>query len=180
MKNIYNMKTFLDLAKSRYSVRNYLDRPVEEEKLEYILEAGRIAPSAANYQPWHFIMIRDPEMRKKIATTYNRAWFLQAPVIIILCGDHTLGWKRADGKDHTDIDIAITTDHMTLAAVEMDLGTCWICNFDAAEAGRILELPPHIEPIVYLPVGYPGTSEDKAARHLIRKGMADIVHWERF
>ena len=125
------MNTFLELAKKRYSLRNYLDTPVEDEKLMVVLEAGRIAPSAANFQPWHFIVIRDEEMRKKAGTTYNRPWFRKAPVIILICGDHHASWKRADGKDHCDIDISITTDHMTLAAAELELGTCWVCNFDA-------------------------------------------------
>ncbi|MCX6250981.1 MAG: nitroreductase family protein [Bacteroidetes bacterium] len=174
------METFLELAKRRYSVRNYLDKPVEEEKLHYVLEAGRIAPSAANYQPWHFIVIRNSEARKMIAETYNRPWLLQAPVIIVVCGDHKIGWKRADGKDHTDIDIAITVDHMTLAAEEMELGTCWICNFNAKRAIELLNLPEHIEPIVYLPLGYPGKEPDNRDRHLIRKKPDEIIHWEKF
>ena len=174
------MTTFLELAKKRYSVRNYLYKPVEKEKLMYVLESGRVAPSAANYQPWHFVVISDDEMRKKIGTTYNRKWFLKAPVIIVICGDHHTSWKRSDGKDHCDIDISITTDHMTLAAVEMDLGTCWVCNFDSKSASGILNLPPHIEPIAYLSLGYPENAEDKGTRHLIRKKMEEIVHWDQF
>jgi len=174
------MNSFFELAKNRYSVRNYLDKPVEDEKLHYILEAGRIAPSAANYQPWHFIVIRELEMRKKIVETYNRPWFLQAPVIIVVCGDHRAAWKRPDGKDHCDIDIAIATDHMTLAAEDMGLGTCWICNFDAKQAIKILNLPKEIEPIVYLSLGYSGDQPDKRSRHLSRKKMVEILHWEKF
>lgn len=174
------MNSFLELAKNRYSVRNYLDKPVEDEKLHYVLEAGRIAPSAANYQPWHFIVIKEDEMRKKIVEKYNRPWFLQAPVIIIICGDHHAAWKRADGKDHCDIDIAIAVDHMTLAAEDVGLGTCWICNFNEKQARQILNLPKEIEPIVYLPLGYSGNQPDKRARHLIRKKTEEIVHWEKY
>jgi nitroreductase len=174
------MDSFLNLARFRYSVRNYSDMPVEEEKLEYILECGRIAPSAANLQPWHIIVIHDLEMRKKLQATYNRAWFLQAPVLLVICGDHHAGWKRKDGKDHTDIDAAILIDHMTLAAAEQELGTCWICNFDAAQCADILHLPAHIEPIAYLPVGYPGDEPDDKTRHLVRKEMEEIVHWGMF
>jgi nitroreductase len=173
------MSNFLDLAKARYSVRSYLDKPVEQEKLEYVLEAGRIAPSAANFQPWHFIVVQDIALRRKLQCTYNRPWFIQAPVVIVVCGDHKEGWKRADGKDHTDIDIAITVDHMTLAAAEQGLGTCWICNFDAVKGAEILELPPDIEPIVYLPLGYPVANE-VPARHLERKPMSRIVHYDKF
>jgi nitroreductase len=174
------MAAFLELAKKRYSVRNYLSKPVEEEKLMYILEAGRVAPSAANYQPWHFIVIRNEEIQKKIWVTYNRSWFFQAPVIIVICGDHKSSWKRSDGKDHCDIDISIATDHMTLAAAESGLGTCWICNFDALKTSEILDLPEHIEPIAYLSLGYPEPSDDKGSRHLVRKNLEEIVHWEHF
>ncbi len=172
------MNNFLELAKARYSVRNYLDKPVEEEKLHYILECGRIAPSAANFQPWHIIVIRDTEMRKRMAVTYPRPFFLEAPVILVICGDHKLGWKRRDGKDHTDIDAAIITDHMTLAATEQGLGTCWICNFDTVQCRDILKLPDHIEPIALLTLGYPGKEPDDRARHLIRKELKEVIRIE--
>ncbi len=174
------MDKFYELAKARYSVRNYMDIPVEEEKLRYILECGRVAPSAANFQPWHVIVIRDFETRKKLGETYNRQWFIQASVILVICGDHQTGWKRADGKDHTDIDIAIIIDHLTLAAAEQGLGTCWICNFDALRCAEIMALPPNIEPIAYLPLGYPGKEPDDRNRHLIRKNINEFVHWEKF
>ncbi len=172
--------TFLELAKKRYSVRNYLIKPVEEEKLMYVLETGRIAPSTANFQPWHFIVIKENEMVLQIGNAYPRKWFTEAPVILVICGDHKKGWKRADGKDHTDIDIAIAVDHMTLAAAEIGLGTCWICNFDAKKISELLKLPDNLEPIVLLPLGYPDEATDLAARHLIRNDFNKVVHWERF
>jgi nitroreductase len=174
------MSSFYELAIARYSVRNYLEKPVEDEKLQYILECGRVAPSAANYQPWHIVVVREVELRKRLASTYNRAWFLQAPVVLVICGDHQSGWKRADGKDHTDIDAAIIIDHMTLAAAEQGLGTCWICNFDALKCAEILHLPDHIEPIAYLPIGYPAASTDDNMRHLKRKSLNEIIHYESF
>jgi len=173
------MQTFLELAKSRYSVRNYLPRPVEEEKLRYVLECGRIAPSAANFQPWSILVARDPALLKKLAETYNREWFKQAPVILVFTGNHHKGWKRSDGKDHTDIDIAIIADHITLAAVEQGLGTCWICNFDAARCRNLLNLPDHIEPIAYLSLGYPADSTDETARHLKRKSFEEIITFDQ-
>ena len=174
------MNNFLDLAKKRYSVRNYQDKPVEDEKLQYILECGRVAPSAANYQPWQIVVIREAEMRKKLAVTYGRPWFLHAPVVLVICGDHNIAWKRADGKDHTDIDASIIVDHMTLAAAEQGLGTCWICDFDALKCAEILQLPSNIEPIAYLPVGYPGKEPDDRNRHLVRKTLDEFIHWEKF
>lgn len=172
--------SFLKLAKERYSVRNYLDKPVEEEKLAEILEAGRIAPSAANYQPWHIIVVNDQNRREALARTYGRPWLLQAPVILVICGDHATGWKRSDGKDHTDIDVAIFVDHLTLAAADLDLGSCWICNFDVVTCKEICNLPEHIEPIVLLPVGYPGKEPDNRNRHLVRKELKEIIHYNQF
>jgi len=172
------MNTFLELAKSRYSVRNYLSKPVEEEKLNYILECGRIAPSAANYQPWMIHVVRDPLLKKKLGESYNREWIKQAPIILVFLGDHKQGWKRSDGKDHTDIDVAIIIDHITLAAAEQGLGTCWICNFDAIKCIKAMELPGHLEPIAYLSLGYPAVSTDQTPRHLKRKPFDEIVKFD--
>ncbi len=171
--------TFLEIAKNRYSCRNYLPKGIEQEKLDYILGCGRVAPSAANFQPWQVIVVTNPELKEKLSGTYNRDWFRQAPVILVFLGDHSKGWKRKDGKDHTDIDIAIIVDHITLAAAEQGLGSCWICNFDAAACSQIFNLPDHIEPIVYLPIGYPAESTDSNARHLIRKPIEEIVKFEK-
>jgi nitroreductase len=170
---------FLDLVKARYSVRSYQSRVVEQEKIDYILECGRLAPSAANLQPWHFLLISDKQLKDELFRVYRRDWFLTVPHLIIICGDHNLSWKRADGKDHCDIDVAITTDHMTLAAAEKGIGSCWICNFDARLCSGILQLPDNIEPIVILAIGYPATEQD-LGRHTRRKELNEVVHKEKF
>ncbi|MHC1708004.1 MAG: nitroreductase family protein [Bacteroidales bacterium] len=169
---------FLELATLRYSSRKYLPSVIEDNKLDYVLECGRIAPSAANNQPWHIIVIREAEMKEKIAEVYPRDWFLEAPVILVICGDHANSWKRSDGKDHCDVDISIITDHLTLAAAEQDLASCWICNFDAVKCKEILQLPDHIEPIVILTLGYP--ADTPAPRHFNRKSSGEIIHYEKF
>jgi len=169
------MKTFLELAKERYSCRNYLPKAVEQEKLDYILECGRIAPSAANFQPWQVLVVTNDAMKRRLKETYDRDWFLQAPVILVFTGDHKQAWKRSDGKDHTNIDLAIIIDHITLAAAEQGLGTCWICNFDAAACREILNLPENVEPVAFLPLGYPAQSTDTNARHLKRKAKDEII-----
>ncbi len=171
---------FLDLAKRRYSCRKYDKRPVEQEKLDIILEAARIAPSAANCQPWHFIVIREKEALKKIHSTYHREWFADAPCVIVICGDHSKSWKRKDGKDHSDIDIAITVDHMTLQAAELELGTCWICNFENELCGKLLNLPSNLEPAVLLPVGYPLDSADPERHGTKRKSLGEIVSFDKY
>lgn len=171
--------TFIELAKRRYSCRNYDRRPVEQDKLELILEAGRIAPSAVNLQPWHFIVIRDKENLSKIHSVYHREWFQTAPCVIVICGDHNKSWKRKqDGKDHCDIDIAIAVDHMTLQATELGLATCWICNFEKEKTISTLNLPSDLEPIVILPVGYPLDHTDPSRHVEKRKKIQDIVRYE--
>jgi len=171
---------FIELAKQRYSCRSYQDKTVDEGKLLKVLEAGRIAPSAVNFQPWHFIVIKEEENKKKICSAYKRDWLQQAPVIIVVCGDHSVSWKRADGKDHCDIDIAITVTHMTLMAAEQGLGTCWVCNFDMQKCSEVLNLPKHIEPMVLLPIGYPADIVDTERHSSKRKPLEMIVYKEKF
>ncbi len=169
---------FKELIEKRYSVRSYQDKEVEKEKLVAILEAGQIAPSAVNNQPWHFIVVQESENHKQFSEIYHRDWFEQAPVYIVVCGDHNLAWKRKeDGKDHCDIDVAIAVDHMSLQATELGLGTCWICNFHVDKCKVFFNLPDHIEPIAILSLGY---TADKKAPVKKRKILEEIVHWEKF
>lgn len=168
---------FLLLAQSRFSVRKYKTTPVEKEKLIKILEAGRIAPSAVNFQPWQFIVINEKEKLEQIHGVYNRNWLKEAPVIIVACSDHSKSWKRtADKKDSADIDLAIAVDHMTLMATELGLGTCWVCNFNVDKCAEILELPQELEPTVIIPLGYPAI-EAPAKK---RKNLSEIAHLNKF
>ena len=171
------MTRFLKLAKHRYSCRDYDPRPVEEEKLALVLEAGRVAPSAVNLQPWIFYVVQGKGLQK-IYPVYHREWFRTAPCAIIICGNHQVAWKRkADGKDHCDIDVAITTDHMTLQATELGLATCWICNFDPVATREVLQLPAHLEPVVILPLGYPRDKPDPDRHGEKRKPRSEIVRY---
>ncbi len=171
------MKTFLDLANIRSSVRSYSQKAVEPEKLEYILEAARLAPSAVNKQPWKVYMITPEssnELRDKIQQCYNRNWFKTAPYYLILCVEHDQSWHRgSDNKDHGDIDISILAEHICLAAAEQDLGTCWVCNFDAGLCHQLFSLGPNEEPAVLIPLGYP--SEDYVMKQKSRKALDEII-----
>ena len=144
----------IEVIDKRYSVRGYQEREVERDNLLKILEAGRLAPSAVNFQPVHLYVLEKKEDQEKLYEVYGREWFKDAPVIIAICGDHTKSWKRKDGKDHCDIDAAIVVDHMTLTATELGLGTCWICAFDAQRCHELLALPEHMEVITLLTLGY--------------------------
>jgi nitroreductase len=168
---------FDEILKNRFSVREFKKRAVEHEKLVQILEAGRLAPSAVNFQPWHFIVVRETAGLQKIQAVYPREWFKTAPVVIVACSDHFQSWKRgSDQKDSADIDIAIAVDHMILKATDLELGTCWVCNFDRKRCSDEFQIPPHIEPVVLIPLGYP----DCQAPEKKRKNLNEIVHWENF
>ena len=164
--------SFLNLVKARYSVRSYTDQPVEQEKLDYLLECVRLAPSAVNFQPWKFYIVESTEAKAKLQQCYSREWFATAPLYIMACADHSQSWKRRhEGKDHADVDISIAVEHLCLAATEQGLGTCWVCAFDAALCKSLFDMPEHIEPIALIPLGYPADE----AKEKSRKAMDEIV-----
>jgi nitroreductase len=170
---------FMQLAKERFSSRRYKQLVVEDKKLNFVLEAGRIAPSAVNYQPWFFVVVRGENL-ENVRSCYHREWFRTAPMCIVICSDHSRSWKRADGKDHADIDAAIAADHITLAATSIGLATCWICNFDTQKLAEVLDLPDHIEPVVILPLGYPDDAVNTKRHASKRKALSEIVVYEKF
>ncbi|MBR1668915.1 MAG: nitroreductase family protein [Bacteroidaceae bacterium] len=168
------MTTFKDLAKKRFSLRSFSSEPVDDERLDYILECARIAPSAVNFQPWHFYIARSEEALQKVRQTYPRDWFATAPLVIVGCIRHDQSWHRpTDQKDHGDIDIAIATEHICLAATEQGLGTCWVCNFDARLCHELLQLPESEEAAVLIPLGFPAA--DAKPRGTTRKAFEEIV-----
>jgi nitroreductase len=168
--------TILDTMKTRYSVRDYTDAAVEEEKLMKVLEAGKWAPSACNIQPCTVIVIRDSATKLKLRPAYNRDWFVGAPVILSICVDKRSAWVRADGVNYGFVDAAIMTDHMVLAATELGLGSCWIGAFKTLEVKNALKLPEHIEPVAFIPLGYPRGEAPRKKR----KELDDLVCWEYF
>ncbi len=174
-ENQYSYKMdFLSLSKARCSVRKYdFSRPIEQEKLDYIMECVRFAPSAVNFQPWKFLIAKEKNVLEAISSCYANEWIKTAPCIIVACVDHRQSWhrQRYDNKDHADIDIAIAVEHLCLAATEQGLGTCWVCNFDAQKCRELLQLDEQVEPAVLIPIGY-GTDPGREKK---RKEMADII-----
>ena len=161
----------LELIKIRYSCRKYQPTSVEQEKMDYIIECVRLAPSACNKQPWMFRIVTKEEERKKLCQCYNREWFATAPVMVIASILHDEEWVRGDGKPHGDIDIAIAVEHLCLAATEQGLGTCWVCNFNAALLKERFALPADEEPAVVIPIGYPADEP----RQKKRKPIGEIL-----
>jgi len=167
---------FCDLIKSRYSVRSYKPDPVAEDKLQQVLEAARLAPTAANQQPFQFLVIHTAGREAELLRIYDRAWFTRAPLVLCACAIPAQGWVRRDGKSYSDVDVAIAMDHLILAATALGLGTCWIAAFDPAAAREVLGLPDEVEPIAFTPLGYPA---DKPMRKR-RKSLSALVRYERW
>ena len=167
---------FSELCKSRYSVRAYKPDPVEDETLQQVLEAARLAPTAANRQPIQFIVIHSQGREAELRRIYHRAWFTQAPLILCACAIPAEGWVRVDGKVYTDVDVAIAMDHLILAATDLGLGTCWIAAFDPAAAREVLGLPEGVEPIAFTPLGYP--ADQPSAKD--RRPLSELVRYERW
>jgi len=167
---------FSELIKKRYSVRAYKPNPVEDDALNQVLEAARLAPTAGNRQPFQLIVIHTAGREEGLKRIYNRDWFVQAPLVICACGIPAQGWTRSDGKNYTDVDVAIVMDHLILAATSLGLGTCWIAAFDPTAAREVLGLPDGVEPIVFTPLGYPA-DQPKPKK---RKASSELVRDERW
>ena len=167
---------FSELIAKRYSVRAYKPDPVEDDKLRQVLEAARLAPTAANRQSFQLIVIRTAGKQAELKRLYQREWFLQAPLIICVCALPSQAWARRDGKNYADVDATIAMDHLILAATNLGLGTCWVAAFDPQAAREILQLPEGVEPIAFTPLGYPadrlGQKERKPLSELVR-----YEHW---
>jgi nitroreductase len=166
-----------ELISKRYSVRAYRSDPVEEEKLKQVLEAARLAPTAANRQPFQLIVISTAGREAELKRVYHREWFTQAPLVICACAIPADGWTRSsDDKNYTDVDVAIVMDHLILTATHLGLGTCWIAAFDREAAREVLGLPDGVDPIIFTPLGYladqPGPKERRSLSELVR-----YEHW---
>jgi len=167
---------FSKVIAERYSVRAYKPDPVEEEKLERVLEAARLAPTAVNYQPFQLIVIHTEGREDELNRIYRKDWFVQPPLVIGVVALPDKGWVRRDGRSYLDVDAAIVMDHLILAAANEGLGTCWIGNFDLEGAREVLGIPDDVEPIAFTPLGYPD-DEPKAKK---RQPLEALVRYERW
>jgi nitroreductase len=167
---------YWEVISKRYSVRAYKRDPVEEDKLQRVLEAARLAPTAANRQPFQLVVIHTEGREAELQRIYHRGWFTDAPLILCACAIPAEGWVRMDGKPYTDVDVAIAMDHLILAATTLGLGTCWIAAFDPKAAREVLGLPDGVEPVVFTPLGYP--ADRPGAKK--RKPLSELVRYERW
>ena len=166
---------FFELAKSRWSVRSFKDTPIEEEKLQQILEAGRVAPTAKNFQPQRIYVAKSEESRKKLASVCRCTW--DAPVILVVCYDldRVCYSKLMPGYNSGEKDASIVCTHMMLQAWELGIGSCWVGLFNADQVADVLGLPSHIRVMGLLPMGYPAEDAKPLDLHFQYRDMTDMV-----
>ena len=168
---------FPELIASRYSVRAYRPDPVEAEKIQAVLEAARLAPTAANRQPFQLVVLHTAGREEEIRKIYRRPWFVQASLVIAVCAISSQAWVRESDRFNARlIDAAIVADHLILAAANLGLGTCWVAAFNVDAARRILQLPDEAEPVIFTPLGYPADSPGPK----VRKPLSELVRYEHW
>ncbi len=166
---------FLELIRSRESIRSYdPNRAIDRKVLDDILEAGRLAPSAANFQPWQFLLIFSKEMLEKVRKCYPRPWLMDAPHILVVKGNRNQAWKRDDGYNAIETDLTIAMDHMILAAEQHGIGTCWIANFKKEILFEALNLQEDEVVFALTPLGYQPEGFRKRGLK-IRKPFDEVV-----
>jgi nitroreductase len=174
---------FENVIKTRTSVRDSSQKLVEEEKISYVFECARLAPSWANSQCWNFVVIKNKKTIERIsrASIINR-WLKKVPVIIAACGD-TRGSGSRNGINYFLVDVSIAMEHLVLAATDKGLGTCWIAGFDEKKVKEILEIPKHIRVVALTPLGYPADKSSFVGKLFKvvtqskkRKSVGSIVH----
>ena len=173
-------KDLMNIIKTRKSIRSYQAKNVEKEKLDYIIEAFRLAPSAANKQPWKLIIIKDKQTINELSDACffkNPKWLIQAPVMIACCTYPEDSYKKIGGYVNShQIDLGLAFEHLILAAAEQGLGTCWIGAFDESEVKKILKVPENVNLLALTPVGYPV----KIGKERNRKSLSEIISYERY
>ncbi len=168
---------YSELVAMRYSVRSYRPDPVEDGKLQAVLEAARLAPTAANRQPIQLVVMHTAGREEEIRKIYHKPWFVQAPLVIAVCAISSQAWVRESDRFNARlIDAAIVADHLILAAANLGLGTCWVAAFNVEAARTVLSLPADVEPAIFTPLGYP--ADQPGPR--IRKPLTDLVRYEHW
>ncbi len=172
---------FYEVLNARRSIRKYLEKPIEPEKLERLWKAIQIAPTACNLQPFRFLCLRKGEQRKAVEEVLNfgrdgkgkqgMPFAAQAPYIIVALGHRNDAWKRFDGSSSHVIDVSIAMEHLVLAATQEGLGTCWICAFNQNALAEALGLSKEWEPVALTPLGY----SDQQPREIVRKPVDTLI-----
>ena len=171
--------SFIKLAEERYSLRSFCSKPVEKEKLDLVLKAAQLSPTACNSQPQRILVIENEEALEKLkkCTQYH----FNAPVAFLVCYVKTVSWKRKfDGDDSGVVDASIVTTHMMLQAAEIGLGTTWVGYFDPAVITKEFDIPENFVPVALLPMGYPSEEAKPNTAHYQRKSIDETVFYNKF
>ncbi len=170
---------FTQLAMERYSVRKFSSKTVEKEKIDLILKAGQVSPTACNYQPQRILVIKSESaiIKLKECTSYH----FGAPLAFLICYDKTVSWKRSfDNDDSGEVDSSIVTTHMMLQAAELGLGTTWVGYFDPKKICERFNLPESFIPVTLLPTGYPADDSSPKPAHYKRYPLEQTVFYNHF
>lgn len=169
-----------EAIKGRRSVRAYKDKDVSDEVVEKLIDAARWAPSAGNIQPWEFIVVRNPETKRKLAEAALGQYFIEeAPVVIVVCANEVRsaqGYGMRGKSLYCLQDTAAAAQNLILAAYAMGLGTCWVGAFREEEAKRVLKVPDGVRPVAIIPIGYPA----EAPLPPMRRSIKQIIHYEGY
>jgi len=172
------MLDVFELVKIRKSVRAYDSKPIPKDVLQKILETARLAPSASNIQPWHFVIVTDEKKREKLSKAQYAKFFAESPIIIVGCGD-----EKASPNWYP-VDVAIAMEHIVLAATSEDLGTCWVGSFDEDQIKELLNIPDNYRIVALLAMGYPREKLDLTRKHAYpvhnRKKLEQITSYDEF
>ena len=168
---------FLELIEKRFSCRGFSNKKVEIEKVKKILEAGKLAPTARNFQPHKILVLTEEEQLKKISNCTQYGW--NAPVIFIIFYDKDISYKREkyDNKEFGDIDTSIVTTYMMLEIQNLGLGTTWVGSFDPQKLIETYDVPNNLVPVAILPIGYPSEEIKPSKAHFERKDISDFTFW---
>ena len=166
-----------DAIKNRKSIRKYSNKPIEKEKIDKVLEAGRLAPSAKNRQEWKFILVQNKELIEKlsVAALYNRAFVAEAPAILAAVATEQ-DYVMKCGQHAYTVDLSIAMSFMILEAEELGLGTCWLGSFDEEQFKKVLNIPDGMRVVAITPIGYP--AEDPAPKP--RKPIEEVISYDGF
>lgn len=170
--------SILDVMKKRHSIRKYKNDPLPEDVFERVMEAARVAPSGKNFQPWKFVVVRDRDLKLRLAeASRNQKFIAEAPVVIVACGFPEKSYQR-QGNYMTSwtIDVAIAVEHLMLQACEEGLGTCWIGAFDEQKVKPILDIPGDVRVLGLTPLGYPAQEPKDRGR----KSLSEIVSYDKY
>ncbi|MBI5682008.1 MAG: nitroreductase family protein [Deltaproteobacteria bacterium] len=172
------LKIFYELFERRKSIREFLDKDIESEKVERLKGVLQRAQSAANRQPWHFIFVKNKE-RERLNEVFIKEGFKHAPLVIVVCAEPKGAWvRKADNKNYAWVDVSIAVTEMISAATAEGIGTCWIAAIDPKVVKNILNIPDDIEVVAIIAVGYPKTPLVREEKN--RKMLEDIIHYERW